>query len=259
MTHPSVAALTPSFGGKTVFITGAGAGFGRNFSMAFAAAGAAVAATDIDFGAAQETAEQVKAAGGETIALRCDVADEAEVKAAVDATIARFGGVDFLINNAGLHLTKYNQPFGQLGTAEIHNLMNVNVMGVIFCTLACRQSMGARGGGAIVNISSIAGHMSPTPYGVSKLAVRGLTMAFARELKGDGVRVNAISPGVCLSENALADLPKSILDEYLGLQQVKRPGAMDDIASAALFLCSPAASFITGETLMVSGGYPLNI
>jgi NAD(P)-dependent dehydrogenase (short-subunit alcohol dehydrogenase family) len=258
MTHPSIAALTPSFEGKVAFVTGAGAGFGRNFSLAFASAGAAVAVTDIDLDAAQATAQQVEAAGGKAIALRCDVADEAEVQATVAAITEQLGGVDYLVNNAGLHLMKYNQPFGQLGTEEIRRLIDVNLMGVIFCTLACRETMATRGNGAIVNISSIAGHMSPTPYGVSKLAVRGLTMAFARELKEQGVRVNAISPGVMLSENA-AMLPKAILDEYLGLQQVKRPGAMEDITSAVLFLCSSAASFITGETLMVSGGYPLQI
>src|SRR5687768_1418372 len=112
MTHPSIAALTPSFGGKVAFITGAGAGFGRDFSHAFAAAGAAVAVTDISLEAAQETANQVKAAGGQAIALRCDVADELEVKATVAAITGQLGGVDILINNAGLHLTKYNQPFG---------------------------------------------------------------------------------------------------------------------------------------------------
>jgi 3-oxoacyl-[acyl-carrier protein] reductase len=191
--------------------------------------------------------------------LRCDVADEREVKETVAAVTGQLGGVDILINNAGLHLTKYNQPFGQLGSDETRRLMDVNVMGVIFCTLACRDTMASRGNGAIINISSIAGHLTPTPYGVSKLAVRGLTIAFARELKDAGVRVNAISPGVMLSENALADLPQSILDQYLGLQQVSRPGAVEDITSAVLFLCSPAASFITGETLLVSGGYPLQM
>lgn len=258
MTHPSIAALTPSFTGKVVFITGAGAGFGRDFAVAFASAGAVVVATDINLEAAQQTALLVKAAGGEAIALRCDVSNEAEVKSAVRAASEQCGGVDFLINNAGLHLMKYNQAFGKLGSEELHNLMNVNVMGVVYCTLACRDVMAARNGGAIVNISSIAGHMSPTPYGVSKLAVRGLTAAFARELKEHQIRVNAISPGVILTESAAA-LPKEILEQYLALQQIQRPGAMQDITSAALFLCSPAASFITGETLMVSGGYPLQI
>jgi NAD(P)-dependent dehydrogenase (short-subunit alcohol dehydrogenase family) len=256
--HQSIADLTPSFSGKVVFITGAGMGFGRNFSMGFADAGAAVVVTDIDFERARKTAKEVEDAGGRAIALRCDVADEAQVYAAVAEATKVFGGVDFLINNAGLHLLKYGQPFGKLGTEETVNLFNVNVMGVIYCTLACRETMGARGGGAIINISSIAGHIAGGAYGVSKLAVRGLTMAFARELKEYGVRVNAISPGVMYSENAAA-LPQDLLEEYLGYQQVNRRGTMEDVTSAAMFLCSPAASFITGETLMVSGGHPMQI
>jgi NAD(P)-dependent dehydrogenase (short-subunit alcohol dehydrogenase family) len=259
MSHPSIAALTPDFSGKVVFITGAGMGFGRHFAQVFSEAGATVAVTDINLASAHETAALVTKAGGKAIALRCDVADENEVKAAVAETEKKFGGVDILINNAGLHLTKYNQPFGVLGTMETRRLMDVNVMGVIFCSLACRDSMARRGNGAIVNISSIAGHLTPTPYGVSKLAVRGLTIAFASEFKEQGIRVNAISPGIILSEAAAADLPKDLLEKYLGLQQVKRHGALNDITSAAMFLCSPAAGFITGETLMVSGGYPMQI
>jgi 3-oxoacyl-[acyl-carrier protein] reductase len=259
MTHKSLAALTPDFAGKVVFITGAGMGFGRNFAQAFSETGASIAVTDIDLTAAQQTVDIVDSDGGQAIALRCDVADEQEVQDAVAATVSAFGGVDVLINNAGLHLTKYNQPFGQLGSQEIRRLFDVNVMGVINCSLACRDTMGERGNGSIINISSIAGHLSPTPYGVSKLTVRGLTMAFAREFKQQAIRVNAISPGVMLSEAARADLPKALLDEYLGYQQVTRPGEMEDVTSAAMFLCSPAASFITGETLMVSGGHPLQM
>jgi 3-oxoacyl-[acyl-carrier protein] reductase len=259
MPHPSIGALTPNFSGKVVFVTGGGIGFGRNFSHAFSDAGAAIAVTDIDIDSARETAATVTKAGGKAIALRCDVRNEAEVKAAVADVERQLGGVDILINNAGLHLTKYNQPFGQLGTPEIRNLMDVNVMGVIFCSLACRDSMARRGSGSIINISSIAGHLTPTPYGVSKLAVRGLTIAFAHEFKEQAIRVNAISPGIMLTENAAADLPKEILEKYLALQQVKRHGRPEEVTSAAMFLCSPAASFITGETLMVSGGYPLQV
>jgi NAD(P)-dependent dehydrogenase (short-subunit alcohol dehydrogenase family) len=259
MPHPSIAALTPNFSGKVVFVTGAGMGFGRNFSQAFSDAGAAIAVTDINLASAQETAAMVTEAGGRAIALKCDVANEAEVGAAVAEIERQLGGVDILINNAGLHLTKYNQPFGKLGTQETHNLMNVNVMGVIFCSLACRDSMARRGNGSIINIASIAGHLTPTPYGVSKLAVRGLTIAFAHEFKEQAIRVNAISPGIMLTEAAAADLPKDLLTQYLGLQKVNRHGTMEDVASAAMFLCSPAAGFINGETLVVSGGYPLQI
>jgi len=118
---------------------------------------------------------------------------------------------------------------------------------------------GRGGGGVVLNISSMAGYMSATPYAVSKLTVRGLTVAFATELAPDRIRVNAIAPGLMNTENALADLPKPLIDEFTHrLQLVHRLGTMDDVVSAMLFLCSDEASFVTGETLKVSGGYPLN-
>jgi NAD(P)-dependent dehydrogenase (short-subunit alcohol dehydrogenase family) len=130
---------------------------------------------------------------------------------------------------------------------------------VINVTLACSDSMRDRGGGVVLNISSMAGYLSATPYAVSKLTVRGLTVAFATELAPDRIRVNAIAPGLMSTENALADLPKPLIDEFVQrLQLVHRLGTMDDIVSAMLFLCSDEASFITGETIKVSGGYPLN-
>lgn len=260
MSHPALTALAPALTNKIAFITGAGAGFGRDFSNAFAEAGASVAVTDVNLEAAQAVAAAINAAGGKAIAVHCDVSSEASVKAAVDTVAAQLGGIDILINNAGRHLLKYNQPFGALTTADVRELFDVNVMGVIFCTLACRGSMQARGGGAVVNIASIAAHLVPTPYGVSKLAVRGLTMAFARELSGDGIRVNAISPGLIATESALAELPKEMMEAFQNdYQLIKRRGEMPDITAAALFLSSAASSFITGETIKVSGGYPLNI
>jgi len=181
------------------------------------------------------------------------------VDTAVAAAVDRFGGVDILINNAGLHLMQYNQPFGALSRDEIRGLFDVNVIGVINVTLACRASMSERGGGVVLNISSMAGYMSATPYAVSKLAVRGLTVAFATELASERIRVNAIAPGLMNTENALADLPRPLIDEFVTERQlVHRLGTMGDVVSAMLYLCSDEASFITGETLKVSGGYPLN-
>jgi NAD(P)-dependent dehydrogenase (short-subunit alcohol dehydrogenase family) len=162
-----------------------------------------------------------------------------------------------LINNAGKHLTKYNQPFSVLPRFELRALFDVNVIGVVNCTVACRPAMAARGGGAVINISSIAGHMASSPYGVSKLAVRGLTVAFANELAPDRIRVNAISPGLMATENAMEDLPQEMVDDFVQNRQlVHRLGTMDDIVKTMMFLCSDDASFITGETIMVSGGYP---
>jgi len=138
---------------------------------------------------------------------------------------------------------------------EVRLLFDVNVMGVIAGTLACQPSMAARGGGSVINISSIAGHMASTPYGVSKLAVKGLTIALARELSGSNIRVNAIAPGLIATENAVDDLPDELFDQFINQNQlVHRRGEMRDIVNAMLYLCSDEASFITGTTLMVDGG-----
>ena len=247
------------FENRTALITGGAIGFGRAFARALVAEGANVVLADIDIDTAERTAAELVSAGAHAIAVDCDVADADRVDAAVATAVAQFGGIDIAINNAGLHLTKYNQPFGMLSRNEIRSLFDVNVMGVIHVTLACRDSMTDRGGGVVLNISSMAGYMSATPYAVSKRTVRGLTVAFATELAPDRIRVNAIAPGLMNTESALADLPKPLIDEFVQrLQLVHRLGSMDDVVSAMLFLCSDEASFITGETLKVSGGYPLN-
>ncbi len=247
------------FDGRTAVITGGAIGFGRAFARALVAEGAGVVLADIDADTAEQTAAELVSSGGLAIAVECDVADADQVDAAVATTVDRFGGIDIVINNAGLHLTRYNRPFGALSRDEVRGLFDVNVMGVINVTLACRDSMRKRGGGVVLNISSMAGYMSATPYAVSKLAVRGLTVAFATELAPDRIRVNALAPGLMNTENALADLPRPLIDEIVNQRQlVNRLGTMGDVVSAMLFLCSDEASFITGETLKVSGGYPLN-
>jgi 3-oxoacyl-[acyl-carrier protein] reductase len=247
------------FSQRTAVITGGAVGFGRAFARALVAEGASVALADIDSDAAEQTAAELISSGGQAIAVSCDVADADQVDAAVTTAIDRFGGIDIVINNAGLHLTKYNRPFSELSRDEVRALFDVNVMGVVNVTLACRDSMRKRGGGVVLNISSMAGYMSATPYAVSKLTVRGLTVAFATELAADRIRVNALAPGLMNTESALADLPRPLIDEFVNQRQlVNRLGTMGDVVSAMLFLCSDEASFITGETLKVSGGYPLN-
>ena len=245
---------------KVVFITGGAIGFGRAFARAFAAEGASVVIADIDTNRAEETVVELEAAGARALAVNCDVAKEAEVDQAVASVATHFGGIDILFNNAGLHLMKYNQPFSKLGRDEFRRLLDVNVVGIVNCTLACQPSMRDRGGGSVISISSVASNLSLSPYGVSKLAVRGLTVALATELAPDRIRVNAISPGFMATENAMADIPQDIIEDQINKRQlVHRLGSMEDIVAAALFLCSEEAGFITGETLRVSGGFPLSM
>jgi 3-oxoacyl-[acyl-carrier protein] reductase len=157
--------LAVRFYGKTAVITGGAIGFGRAFARALTGEGANVAIMDVDSEMAYRTAAKLMAGGARVIAVPCDVADEQQVDTAVGVAIENFGGVDILINNAGRHLMKYNQPFGVLSRADIRDLFDVNVVGVINCTLACRDSMRDRGGGVVLNISSMAGFMNISPYG----------------------------------------------------------------------------------------------
>ncbi|PQM27725.1 short-chain dehydrogenase [Sphingopyxis lindanitolerans] len=248
------------FADKVAVITGGGAGFGAGFAHALAAQGAVVALLDIDAAAAETVAASVRASGGDAAAHACDVADPGAVAEALEAIGRRSGGIDILINNAGLHSAEYNRSFGELGTAAVRRLFDVNIMGVIHCSLAARAIMARRGGGAIVNIASIAAYPGINPYGVSKLAVRGLTTAFAHEFADDAIRVNAIAPGLIATDRIKADFPEQLFRHFADdLQKIQRTGRVDDIAEAMLFLCSDRASFITGETLKVSGGHPLTL
>lgn len=245
--------------GKTAFITGAARGFGLSFSEALSARGAHVVMTDLDGAALESAAADIRAKGGSAAAVPCDVADEDSVAAAMEAVRRDRGGLDILINNAGLHSEAYNTAMANTGVAGLRRLFDVNVMGVIICTLAAAPLLAGRAGASIVNISSSAAYPVPTAYGVSKLAVRGLTAAFARELGGDGVRVNAIAPGLIMTDTIRAELnPESVA--YVQAQQVlKREGVPEDIVEAMLYLTSPASSFMTGETLKISGGFTLGL
>lgn len=249
-----------AFAGKVAVITGAGAGFGAGFARALAARGAVVALLDIDADAAKEVADSLRRDGGDALALACDVADPDQVARAIDEIGAAHGGVDILINNAGLHSAEYNRSFGELGVEAVRRLFDVNIMGVVNCSLACRGEMARRGGGAILNIASIAAYPGRNPYGVSKLAVRGLTTSFAHEFAPDGIRVNAIAPGLIATDKILADFPPDFFTHFADkLQLVHRTGTVDDVVEAMLYLCSDRASFVTGETLKVSGGHPLTL
>ena len=245
--------------GRIAVVTGGGRGFGKAFGHALAARGAHVVLADIDAAAGEEATAEIRAAGGKASAAACDVADEAQVGAMVADITGRFGGIDILINNAGLHSASYNEPMAKSGIAKLRRLFDVNVMGVIVCTLAARPAMAGRPGAAIVNISSTAAYGCVTAYGVSKLAVAGLTMTAARELGPDGIRVNAISPGLILTDTNRRELSQATIDFVKGQQIVKRDGSEQDIVDTMLYLVSEQASFVTGETLRISGGFSLAI
>ena len=246
------------FKGKVVIITGGGQGMGRTFGEAMVREGALVGILDIDPIMGAEAAASLREMGGQAHFAPCDVADEVSVDRAVAEVIEALGGVDILVNGAAKHLTFYNRPPTVLPRDHWRLLLEVNVIGIVNCSAACRESMRARGGGVIINLSSIASFALNGAYGVSKLAVRGLTVALAQEFAVDGVRVCGIAPGLVDTPSATADIPADYADKLINERQlVKRLGRVQDLVGALFFLCSEDAAFITGETLIVGGGYPL--
>ena len=245
--------------GKVAVITGGGRGFGKAFGTALAARGAHVVLADIDGAAAEAAAAEIAGKGGSASSAACDVADEAGVAAMIGAVAEQHGGIDILVNNAGLHSAAYNKPSAELGIASLRRLFDVNIMGVYICSLAARPAMSGRAGAAVVNISSSAAYASRTAYGVSKLAVRGVTTQLAREFAADSIRVNAIAPGLIFTDTIRTELARDEVARVMGQQILQREGEEQDIVDALLFLASPAASFVTGETLRVTGGFALSV
>ncbi|MFG3025390.1 SDR family NAD(P)-dependent oxidoreductase [Streptomyces sp. NPDC048254] len=244
--------------GRVALITGGGRGFGKAFGEALSALGAHVVLADIDGATAADAAAEFAAKGLRATGVTCDVADEEQVGAVVGEITERHSGLDILVNNAGLHAA-YNKPFTELGLANVRRVLDVNVMGVIICSLAAHEAMRGRPGASIVNISSSAAYANRSIYGVSKLAVRGLTVSFAREFAADGIRVNAIAPGLILTDTVRAQLTPAEAERVLGEQILRREGQEQDIVEALLYLVSSKAAFVTGETLRVTGGFALSV
>jgi NAD(P)-dependent dehydrogenase (short-subunit alcohol dehydrogenase family) len=240
--------------GRTAVVTGGGRGFGKAFGTALAVEGAHAMLVDIDGAEAEAAAAEIRASGGSAEGLAGDVTDEARIDEVMASAAKARGGIDLLINNAGLHSDEYGQPITKIGLAKVRRLFEVNVLGVVCCTLAAAPYMKGRKGASIINISSSAAHMGGSAYGDSKLAVAGLTITFGRELAPDGIRVNAISPGLMLTETIAKELPAATKARVKAMQWLEQDGAERHIVDAMLFLASPRAEFITGETLRVTGG-----
>ena len=237
--------------GKVVIVTGAGAGIGRVYAEAFVGEGASVVVADIDGTAAETAAKEI---GDRALGVAVDVADEATVETMVAATIDRFGGIDVLVNNAGLHMGQYNLCV-DLPLDDWRRLFDVNVFGAVLCTRHCRASMASRGGGVVLNQSSNSSYLGVGAYSLSKLALNGVTLNLATELAPDNIRVLGIAPGMIASEAVLARLEQHNKDLMLNGQLVKRFGAIEDLVGMVLLLCSGDASFMTGQTVTVDGGF----
>ncbi len=242
--------------GKRVVVTGAAGGLGRAFVQAFAREGATVMAADINETAAAETAKLVREAGGQARSARVDVTDAASTRALAEAAREAIGGIDVLVNNAAIYAGLERRGFEDIDETVWDRVMAVNVKGCWQMTRAVAKHIRAAGGGAIVNISS-ATVMSGSPewlhYVGSKGAVIAMTRGLARELGDDRITVNALAPGFTLTEASLG-LMENASSYGVTRGAIKRAAGSDDMVGAALFLASPLASFITGQTIIIDGG-----
>ena len=241
--------------GKVAVVTGGARGFGKAFGAALASEGYTVALVDLDFDAVNAAAG---ALGPNVSGYQGDVTDEARINELMARIAREHSGIDIVINNAGLHSEEYSRPMVEMGVAKSRRLFEVNVLGVIICTLAAAPYMAGRDGASIVNISSSSAFLGGG-YGTSKLAVVGLTMTFAREMASEGIRVNAIAPGIIPTETIKAELDPQTMARIKGMQYLSAEGEEQDIVDAMLFLTSSRAKFITGETLRVTGGFAAGI
>ena len=239
--------------GKRVLVTGAAGGLGRAFAQAFAREGARVAAADINLAGAEETAAGI---GGGAIGAAVDVTAQASTAALAALVAERFGGIDILVNNAAIYAGLERRGFETIDETVWDRVMAVNVKGPWQMTRAVAPFLRKSGGGAVINVSS-ATVMSGSPewlhYVSSKGAVIAMTRALARELGDDRVTVNALAPGFTLTEASLG-LMENAASYGVSRGAIKRAAGSDDMVGAALFLASPLASFITGQTLIIDGG-----
>ena len=244
--------------GKIALVTGAGTGIGFAAAQAFAQAGAAVALADINEEAVGRAAEKLLAAGHRALAICCDVAEKSAVAAMVNQTVSTFGRLDAAFNNAGVNCD--GADLLETSDDEFDRIVSVNLRGVWNCMKAELRQMTAQGSGAIVNCSSIGGMVGSkgrSAYSASKHGVIGLTRSAALDYATQGIRINAVCPGIINTPMARAvtrnDDP-DIVKAMIAREPIGRFGEPEEIASAVVWLCTPAASFTIGHAMAVDGG-----
>ncbi len=251
--------MTGTLEGKVALVTGAGSGIGRASALTFAREGAKVVVADVNAQGGEETVSKIKESGGDSVLVHADVSNAADVEAMVASTVEAFGRLDFAHNNAGIS----NQGRGGL-THEYpedtwDRVIDINLKGVWLCMKYEIPQMLEQGGGAIVNTASIAGLIglrNSGAYVASKHGVVGLTKTAALEYAQHGIRVNCVCPGyieTSMTSEALSDPERRA--QIIAAEPIGRVGTPEEVAQTVVWLCSDAASFVTGHAMTVDGGY----
>ncbi len=243
------------FQGKVSIVTGSGQGIGREIALAMGREGASVVVADWNEIKAREVASEIGAAGGAALPVKVDISDAGQVEAMVRQTLAAFGRIDVLVNNAGIGHVK---PFLSITLEEWNRVLTINLTGQFLCAQAVARVMLQQGGGRIVNVASISGERGGTgraAYGAAKAGVILLTKVMAVELAAKGIGVNAISPGPTETEQVRQCHDDATRAAYHSVLPIKRYAAPSEIANTALFLASQESSFVNGHILNVDGGF----
>ncbi len=246
----------PELQGKVAIVTGAGQGIGQAIALAAAQEGMRVTVNDLNGVTAADTARLIEEMGGEALVHVGDVSVEGDVAQMVNETLARWGRVDLLVNNAGI---EPSASILEMAPDVWDRVMAVNLRSVFLCTQAVGRVMRGQGSGVIVNISSIAGKAIPLPfrsaYAASKAAIVGFTKEAAREFAEYGIRVNAVCPGVIITPmTAAARQNPAMMEKWMREIPLRRLGTPEEVARLVLFLASDDASYITGQAYHVDGG-----
>lgn len=247
------------FKDRVAIVTGGASGIGAATAKALLAEGAKVVVGDVNSEGLGKLESQMKKEGRAFLGVRMDVAQEEEVESLVNETISHFGAIDFLVNDAGISPKHEGRKANlwEMSIAEWDRVMAVNIRGVFLCCHFAVPKMIERGGGAIVNVSSLAAKVGSMVTGchyvISKAGVIGLTKILAREVAGHGIRVNAVAPGR-IDTPMIWDVPPEVNEQYKQTIPLKRLGKPEEVAEGILFLLSEAASYVTGQVLDINGG-----